>query len=218
MRTTTHWLSNLFIATCATTRFVLSPLVATTTASASSIPAARSTSTSIPWPSTKPPGQSSPKRASASSFSSTAVTSYPSERSCFAIVEPTRPQPITITFMLSGYPLPRLLHDAPVELDATALPHVFDDVPVDRADVGPAEVREAAADRQVDGPVDLLVEERVLHVTRDPRIAADAELPEPTRSLVDVERLQQELLVRLRRGLHDAAGLEHEADPRQLAP
>src|SRR5580765_9113568 len=41
------------------TMFVLSPSVATTTASASSIPARRRTSMSIPWPSTKPPAQSS---------------------------------------------------------------------------------------------------------------------------------------------------------------
>ena len=67
-----------FWATWATTRFVLSPSVATTTASASSIPASRSTSSSMPWPTMKPPLQSSPSRLSASSFSSIAVTSQPS--------------------------------------------------------------------------------------------------------------------------------------------
>ena len=74
-------------------------LVATTTASASSIPASRRTSMSIPWPRTKPPFQWSPSRVSASSFSSTAVTSQPSRSSWRAMLEPTRPQPITNAFM-----------------------------------------------------------------------------------------------------------------------
>src|SRR5439155_73780 len=88
-------------ATCAMTRFVLSPFVATTTASASSIPASRSTSASMPWPSTKPPRQFSPSLVSASSFSSTAVTSHPSSASWSATFEPTRPQPMTSAFMRS---------------------------------------------------------------------------------------------------------------------
>src|SRR4051794_32758547 len=81
------------------TMFVLSPSVETTTASASSIPARRRTSMSIPWPSTKPPAQWSPRRPRASSFSSTAVTSHPSRSSWRAMLEPTRPQPITNAFM-----------------------------------------------------------------------------------------------------------------------
>src|SRR5690348_13713948 len=79
--------------------FVLSPSVATTTASASSMPARRRTSMSMPWPSTKPPAQLSPSRPRASSFSSTAVTSQPSRSSCRAMFEPTRPQPITNAFI-----------------------------------------------------------------------------------------------------------------------
>src|SRR5579875_2822716 len=79
--------------------FVLSPSVATTTASASSMPASRSTSTSIPWPTMKDPGQPSPSRVSASSFSSTTVTSQPSWWSWRAMDEPTRPQPMTRAFM-----------------------------------------------------------------------------------------------------------------------
>ena len=89
-------------ATCAMTRFVLSPFVATTTASASSIPAARRMSMSIPCPTMKPPVQPVPSRFSASSFSSTTETSQPSRSSCFAIDDPTRPQPITNTFIRSG--------------------------------------------------------------------------------------------------------------------
>src|SRR5262245_49362478 len=79
--------------------FVLSPSVETTAASASSIPARRSTSVSMPCPTTKPPRQSVPSRASASSFSSTAVTSQPSLASCTATADPTRPQPITTAFI-----------------------------------------------------------------------------------------------------------------------
>src|SRR5947209_4407094 len=81
------------------TMFVLSPSVATTIASASSIPASCSTSASIPCPTMKPPDQSVPRRLSASSFSSTTVTSHPSLASWRATLEPTRPEPITITFM-----------------------------------------------------------------------------------------------------------------------
>src|SRR3954451_9831259 len=99
MRTTTHWLSNRCCATWPMTMFVLSPSVETTTASASSIPARRRTSMSIPWPSTKPPAQWSPRRPRASSFSSTAVTSHPPRSSWSAMLEPTRPQPITNAFI-----------------------------------------------------------------------------------------------------------------------
>ena len=78
-RTTTQPMSKRFWATCATTRFVLSPSVATTTASASLDPClAKHLRRPSPWPTTKPPFQPSPSRASASSFSSTAVTSQPS--------------------------------------------------------------------------------------------------------------------------------------------
>ena len=80
--------------------FVLSPFVATTTACASSIPASRSSFASMPWPTTKPPAQFSPRRESASSRSSTAVTSHPERSSSSATAEPTLPQPITIAFML----------------------------------------------------------------------------------------------------------------------
>ena len=84
------------------TRFVLSPSVETTTESASSIPASRSTAVSMPWPTMNPPVQSSPRRLRADSFSSMAVTSQPSEAKRFAIVEPTRPQPMTMSFTRSA--------------------------------------------------------------------------------------------------------------------
>src|SRR6059036_1772053 len=94
--------------------FVLSPFVATTTASASAIPASRRTLTSIPCPTTKPPDQCSPSRASASSFSSIAVTSQPLFVSFFATAEPTRPHPTTIAFIglrLHGSGRPDLLEN-----------------------------------------------------------------------------------------------------------
>src|SRR5687767_8659578 len=92
--------------------FVLSPFVATTTASASSMPASWSTLMSIPWPTMKPPGQSSPSRPSASSASSMAVTSQPDLASFFATFEPTRPQPTTIAFTDSVYAHGLLFQDA----------------------------------------------------------------------------------------------------------
>ena len=69
-------------AAWAITRFVLSPSVVTTTASASSMPASRSSVRSMPCPTRKPPVQCSPSRARASSFSSSAVTSQPEPCSC----------------------------------------------------------------------------------------------------------------------------------------
>src|SRR5215212_10391049 len=87
------------------TRFVLSPFVATTTASASGTPAWRRISASIPCPTTKPPAQRAPSRPSASSFSSTAVTSQPSSARSRATAAPTLPHPITTSFMCSEYVL-----------------------------------------------------------------------------------------------------------------
>src|SRR5579884_1485897 len=100
-------MSKRFCATWPITMFVLSPSVATTTASASSIPASRSTSASMPWPTMNEPGQPSPRRVSASSFSSTTVTSQPSRWSSRATDEPTRPQPMTSAFM-AGLTVARL--------------------------------------------------------------------------------------------------------------
>ena len=60
------------------------------------------------------------------------------------------------------------------------------------------------ADGEVDRAVDLLVEERVLHVARDAGVAADPELAEPARAVVGVEHLEQEVLVRARGRLDDA--------------
>src|SRR5690242_8075946 len=84
--------------TCPITRFVLSPSVDTTAASASSAPARASTVASRPWPRTNPPRQPAPRRSNASSLSSTAVTSQPSPTSPFATAAPVLPQPMTRAF------------------------------------------------------------------------------------------------------------------------
>ena len=52
----------------------------------------------------------------------------------------------------------------------------------------------AVADGEVDRAVDLLVEERVSHVPRDPGVAADPELAEPPRALVRIEHREQMVL------------------------
>ena len=109
------------------TRFVLSPLVATTTASASGTPARRRISASIPWPTMNPPAQREPSRASASSCSSTAVTSQPSSARSRATAEPTLPQPITTSFMTSEYVLEHALRERDDEHLARRVPeHVVD--------------------------------------------------------------------------------------------
>src|SRR6476646_4227307 len=115
-------------------------------------------------------------------------------------------------------PAAAFLHGFAVQLDARALvAHLLDDVPVELADVRAAHVGQAVAEREVDGAVDLLVEERVLHVPRDAGIAADPELAEAAGALVEVELLEQELLVRLRRGVDDVPALEPEPDTAYLA-
>src|SRR5436305_13122463 len=79
----------------------------------------------------------------------------------------------------SDQPASVLLDDLAVELDPPAVAEVLDDVPVQRRLVLSAQVGEAEAERHVHGAVDLLVEERVLHVARDAGVAADPELAEP---------------------------------------
>ncbi len=74
------------------------------------------------------------------------------------------------------------------------------------------------AERDVDRAVHLLVEEDVLHVARDPRVAADPELAEPPGALVGIKGLEQELLVRVGARVDDRARFEAQADPPDLAP
>src|SRR5438132_2277509 len=118
---------------------------------------------------------------------------------------------------LLNEPAAGFLHDLAVELEAAAAAQVLDDVPVHLADVLAADFRQAVSQRKMDRPVDLLVEERVLHVLRDARVAADAELAERARAVVAVEGLDQELLVVIGRGVDDAPFLEAEPDSGHLA-
>src|SRR5262245_43495810 len=108
-------------------------------------------------------------------------------------------------------PFAVLLDDLAVELDAAAVPQVLDHVPVRRGLVQPAHDRDAGADREMDRPVHLLVEKRVLHVALDAGVAADAELTEHTSTFIDVERPHQYLFVRSGRRFHDTAALVSHA-------
>src|SRR5215210_9003903 len=99
-RTTTRSTLKRRFATCAITRFVLSPSVEATNASARSIPAASRASISSAVPSVNCPPRSSqlfawPRSSSAmaSASSSSTETSWPSSIMELAIAEPTRPQP-----------------------------------------------------------------------------------------------------------------------------
>src|SRR5947208_372595 len=76
----------------------------------------------------------------------------------------------------SEQPAPVLLDDVAVAQELPAWTQVLDHVPMDDAFVLAAERGEARADRQVDGPVDLLIEERVLDVPLDAGVATDSEL------------------------------------------
>src|SRR5205823_6309682 len=107
----------------------------------------------------------------------------------------------------SEQPFPVLLDDFAVAQELPARAQVLDHVPVDDALVLAAERREARADREVDGAVDLLVEERVLHVALDAAVAADPELAEDACTFVAVERLEEDVLAPRRRSLDDAAAL-----------
>src|SRR5262249_30823178 len=92
-------------------------------------------------------------------------------------------------------PPPVLLDDDAVELETPAAAQVLDHVPVQRTDVRAAEERESVSERQVDGSVHLLVEERVPHVPLDARVAADPELAEPPGALVEVEPPEEIVLL-----------------------
>jgi hypothetical protein len=97
------------------------------------------------------------------------------------------------------YPGTLALDDDAVEIDPTPRQaEILDEIPVDRRLIDAAEIGVAVADGEVHGPVHLLVEQRVLHVPRDPGVAADPELTEPAGALVGVQRLDQVLLVGLR--------------------
>src|SRR5437764_555846 len=105
----------------------------------------------------------------------------------------------------SDQPATVLLHDFAVAQELPARAQVLDHVPVDDALVLAAERREAGADREMHRAVDLLVEQRVLHVALDAGVAADPELAEDAGAVVAVERLEEDVLAAAGRGLDDAA-------------
>src|SRR5215210_166432 len=109
-----------------------------------------------------------------------------------------------------------LLNALAVEPNLAAVPQLLDDVPVDGALVRAAEEREAGPDREVDGAVDLLVEESVSEGSIDALVTADPELAEAACAVVGPEGREQEVLVALRRCLDDRSALEAEADSLHL--
>src|SRR4029453_10221071 len=112
----------------------------------------------------------------------------------------------------SESPLTVFLHHLAVALNAAAVPQVLDHVPVDGADVLAADRLQPGADCEVDRPVHLLVEQRVLHVSLDSRIAADPVLPERPGAFVAVELREQRVLVGGCRSVHDLAALVAHPD------
>src|SRR5438034_8431378 len=97
------------------------------------------------------------------------------------------------------------LDDLAVQLDAAAATEVLDQVPVQRADVRPTDLRVTGADCEVDRACHLLVEQGVSHRPRDPRVAADPELADEARTLVEVEGGDQLGLALLGRRILDPA-------------
>ena len=84
-----------------------------------------------------------------------------------------------------------------VDLDPAALAEVADHVPVDRRLVDASGVRVAAADREVDGAADLLVEQDLTGSLRDAVVGADPELAQAAGAGIGVEHLDQEILAAL---------------------
>src|SRR6266851_8957027 len=104
----------------------LSPFVSEAKPSADSIPAWRSTSSSIPLPSTISPGKSVPSRSKARRLLSITVTLCPALVSAIAAIAPTRPHP-TITNFMNGRPilcLPAVAQTSRLHLRKTSLPNL----------------------------------------------------------------------------------------------
>src|SRR5918999_143568 len=83
------------------------------------------------------------------------------------------------------------LDDLAVGGQRAAGPEVADHVPVDRALVGPTGLRIRAAEREMDRPADLLVEQDRPDRAVDPAVRADADLAQPPRARIGVEHRQQ---------------------------
>ena len=74
------------------------------------------------------------------------------------------------------------------------------------------------ADREVDRAADLLVEQDLLGEAVDAVVGADAQLTQPARAIVGVERLEQELLVSLRGGVDDRPSWKRRRTPATSRP
>src|SRR5439155_15773641 len=112
--------------------------------------------------------------------------------------------------------LPALLDDLPVGADPPAAAQVADEVPVQRALVAAARLRVRAAEGEVDGAADLLVEQDRPDGAVDPEVGADAELAQPARPRVGRQGLAQVVLAALGARLDDLAVAEDELHPRDV--
>src|SRR6267143_5317924 len=99
MRVITRGTLKISLAIWAAMMFRLSPFVREAKPSADSMPAWRSTSSSIPLPSTISPGKSLPSRSKARRLLSMTVTWWPALERARAAMAPTRPQPTMTSFM-----------------------------------------------------------------------------------------------------------------------
>src|ERR1700680_19960 len=99
MRVITRGTLKISLAIWAAMMLRLSPLVSEANPSADSIPAWRSTSSSIPLPSTISPAKSLPSRSNARRLLSITVTWWPALERARAAMAPTRPQPTMTSFM-----------------------------------------------------------------------------------------------------------------------
>src|SRR5262245_11734303 len=113
--------------------------------------------------------------------------------------------------------LPVALQCLSVHLDLPTLPQVADHVPVDGGLVEAARLGIRAADGEVDGATDLLVEQDLPGAVGDAVVGPDPELAEAARAIVGVEHLDEELLALLGARVDDPAALEPEPDPGDLA-
>src|SRR3954451_18932252 len=89
---------------------------------------------------------------------------------------------------------PALLQDLAVGRQSTAIAQVADEVPVNSGLVDAAGLGIGAAEREVDGAADLLVEQDRADRAVDPAVRADADLAEAARARIGRERALQVLV------------------------
>ena len=127
-----------------------------------------------------------------------------------AVTDPDHPVPGN-----PGQPIvnsPSAWIDLAVGAQPAAAAQVADHVPVDGRLVGAAGLGIRAADREVDGAADLLVEQDRADRAVDPEVRPDPDLPEPRRAVVGGQRRLQVLLAAAGARGDDAALAELELD------